>query len=481
MKSIVMVLQFVLIAIMLALTLPSVTQAENLPATRTAVIEFLHQYIDYATPADMPLETRITTAVAAAQMQAEALGDDIDFQTLDQAARQLVVLFPASDTSFTWSGSEWEAYVRSTYNYTGGKKNSIRTDNWTGVWSNFSLTSWSYNGSNQMTSFTYQTWNGGTSSWTNNSRTLMTYDGNNRIATSTFESWNGASYNPVTKIIYAYDNNSRIDTLTTQYWLGAWADQGRMVFTYDANGNEVLALSQTYPPPTYVWTNSSQTISTYNGSDQLLTETTQTWNGTGWDNNTRDEYEYNGSGDQILDRWLSYQASAWIVTDVDTMKYDGSHRLIQSVHNQISPSPELSRDDYSYDGSGNLIQMISYIFGSSWENESRFVIVYTSLAVKVDETPLPGDFALLQNHPNPFNPTTTIRYSLARPHLVLIEVYNVLGQLVSTLENSEQGAGVYETTWDGKNTNGQEVASGVYFYRLKAGDFVQTRKMVLSR
>ncbi|MBK7091418.1 MAG: T9SS type A sorting domain-containing protein [bacterium] len=109
------------------------------------------------------------------------------------------------------------------------------------------------------------------------------------------------------------------------------------------------------------------------------------------------------------------------------------------------------------------------------------MIVYTSVAVKVDDTALPGDFALLQNHPNPFNPTTTIRYSLSRPHLVQIEVYNVLGQLVSTLENSEQGVGVYETTWDGTNANGQNVASGVYFYRLKAGEFVQTCKMVLSR
>ncbi len=87
----------------------------------------------------------------------------------------------------------------------------------------------------------------------------------------------------------------------------------------------------------------------------------------------------------------------------------------------------------------------------------------------------------MQNHPNPFNPTTTIRYNLAGNTHVRIEVRNVLGQLVRVLEDSYQSVGVYETTWDGRNSAGQEVASGVYFYSLRSNDVVQTRKMVLSR
>lgn len=481
MRSIGNFLTLVILSTVAMMTSPSFINAENSPGVRTAVFEFLHQYIENATPTAMPMESRIKTAIAASQMQAKALGDDIDFQTLDRAARRPAAFFPASDTMFTWTGASWQGFTRSTYSYTGGKKNSVRTDNWTGVWSNFGLTSWSYNGSNQITSFTYQTWDGGSSSWSNNTRTLLTYDGNSLVSTSTFETWNGSSYSPSAKVVYAYDSNNRVDTLTTQSWLGFWVDNGHTVFTYDGNGNEILAVNQTYLPPTYIWTNSSQTISTYNGSNQLLTETTQTWSGSAWGNTYKFEFEYNGSGDEILDRTSSWQASAWTVTDVDTMRYDGSHRLTQAVHNQITPSPDLSREDYTYDGSGNLIEMISLAYDAGWDNVSRMVIVYTSLAVKVDDTALPGDFALLQNHPNPFNPTTTIRYSLSRPHLVQIEVYNVLGQLVSTLENSEQGVGVYETTWDGTNANGQDVASGVYFYRLKAGEFVQTRKMVLSR
>jgi hypothetical protein len=89
--------------------------------------------------------------------------------------------------------------------------------------------------------------------------------------------------------------------------------------------------------------------------------------------------------------------------------------------------------------------------------------------------------ALAQNYPNPFNPTTTISYSIADPSHVQLSVYNVRGQLVKTLVDEDQGPNVYRRIWDGRNSSGDSVASGIYFYRLIAGDFKATRKMVLIR
>ncbi len=83
---------------------------------------------------------------------------------------------------------------------------------------------------------------------------------------------------------------------------------------------------------------------------------------------------------------------------------------------------------------------------------------------------------LLQNYPNPFNPSTTIKYELVTTAEVRLSVYDILGREVSVLVNEKREAGVYEVKFDGSN-----LESGVYFYRLNAGDYVQARKLLLVR
>ena len=94
---------------------------------------------------------------------------------------------------------------------------------------------------------------------------------------------------------------------------------------------------------------------------------------------------------------------------------------------------------------------------------------------------LPYNFELSQNYPNPFNPITTVEYSLPRRSHVQIEIYNVLGQRVNTLVDRDESAGSYSVSWDGKTVNGQPVATGVYLYRFQAGDYVETKKMLLLK
>jgi len=95
--------------------------------------------------------------------------------------------------------------------------------------------------------------------------------------------------------------------------------------------------------------------------------------------------------------------------------------------------------------------------------------------------PVPEVFDLSQNYPNPFNPVTHIQFSLANKVKVKLEVFNVLGQRVKTLVDSDMAPGKHEVTWDGRNDAGARVGSGIYFYRLKAGDYVNSRKMILIK
>ena len=83
---------------------------------------------------------------------------------------------------------------------------------------------------------------------------------------------------------------------------------------------------------------------------------------------------------------------------------------------------------------------------------------------------------LSQNYPNPFNPETVIRYSIPQAEEVSLVVYNLIGEKVALLINGNMPAGNHGVTWDAAN-----LPSGIYFYRLQAGDFVQTRKMVLLK
>jgi hypothetical protein len=94
---------------------------------------------------------------------------------------------------------------------------------------------------------------------------------------------------------------------------------------------------------------------------------------------------------------------------------------------------------------------------------------------------LPKEFALEQNSPNPFNPSTAIRYSIPEPAKVELRIYNILGQAVKTLVDEEQLPGFYQEVWDGTDERGKNLSSGIYLYQIRAGDKVQTKKMQLIK
>ncbi len=106
----------------------------------------------------------------------------------------------------------------------------------------------------------------------------------------------------------------------------------------------------------------------------------------------------------------------------------------------------------------------------------RAVAWITPTGVAEGEPQVPSRFTLSQNYPNPFNPSTTIKFELPRASLVSLTVYDILGRQVSVLVNERREAGVHEVKFDGSGPS-----SGVYFYRLTAGQYVECRQMVLMK
>ncbi len=108
-------------------------------------------------------------------------------------------------------------------------------------------------------------------------------------------------------------------------------------------------------------------------------------------------------------------------------------------------------------------------------------VIVTVTVTNIIEPTIPSEFSLSQNYPNPFNMSTTIEYGLPEQSQVSITVYNILGQEVSTLVDGIKPAGLYQTQWDGTNSHGNTVATGVYMYRIETSNYIKTKKMLLVK
>ena len=135
-----------------------------------------------------------------------------------------------------------------------------------------------------------------------------------------------------------------------------------------------------------------------------------------------------------------------------------------SISDSTNPSCFLS------EGSSGGLQ----ISGIGFVGDSISFTLGSPNSIRREPFHLPSEYAISQNYPNPFNPSTTIRYGLPQWSQVTLTVFNTLGQQVAVLQNGEQEAGYHEVKFD---ANG--LSSGVYFYRLSAGEFVQTKKLLL--
>jgi len=123
---------------------------------------------------------------------------------------------------------------------------------------------------------------------------------------------------------------------------------------------------------------------------------------------------------------------------------------------------------------------------SQYQKESEQILsqLFLTTNIKIKDK-IPNTYALSQNYPNPFNPTTTIKYQIPFVSDVKLTIYNILGQQIITLVDENKQPGSYKITWNGKNKYGQQVASGIYVYRLSANTqqkiFENSKKMLLLK
>lgn len=169
----------------------------------------------------------------------------------------------------------------------------------------------------------------------------------------------------------------------------------------------------------------------------------------------------------------------------------------QAVEQLVSPgstqefwSPSLAKLDSDGDGVTNGQELGDP--NGSWKagqpNPGNFSLVTNPgdpnsfpTGIADNDLLLPAEYRLFNNYPNPFNPTTTISFEIPQSGNVTLQIFNSLGQFVRTLTSGDLSAGRHSFVWDGRDDSNNDVASGIYFYKLTAGTFSQTSRMVLLK
>jgi len=431
----------------------------------------------FTTPPSVSLDQRWLQITAIAAFETQTTDPDLIMDAY-LSAGAFVTYYLHADTNYLWTGSAWELESRDLYTYTSGNLTETIMQDWDGSqWVNAFRSVQTYDGSNRLFTSMSQIWE--VDMWANSSLLTYTYNGSGLVSELVFQSWVADAWVNFFKSLFTYSGN-RLDTTISQLWDGSvWVNQGRNTYTYNGSDQVTTILNEGWNAP--VWVSAILTTNTYTGGN-LTQSLSQSWAGQ-WNNFSKRDYSYDGSNNEILSVGYGWVSNNWNANDTDTSRYV-SNRLSERVYVTFQPFLYVSRDLFTYDGSGNLIEEIGQadIVGT-WTNGSRTTYTYSTSGIFDDDAAsgVPVGFEIGQNYPNPFNLNTVIPYSLAGDSRVKITVSNILGQTVTTLVDAFQFAGSHTSLWNGQDTNGRDVASGVYFFRVQVGELAQVRKMVLLK
>jgi len=356
--------------------------------------------------------------------------------------------------------------------------------------------------------------------WQPGARVTSTADGSERVIDVVSERYNedSARWDPQTRIVQDWTTHPGPDTVTEYLWsLDDWSEEKRTIFTYDDQGRVEVKLEQARPFA--FWSDNFRTTYTYTGDD-LSMELIEVNGQGGWENYHMVEYTYivasAASRQSLLSEALRYfwHLGEWLKMSRTTYSYSGgleTEKLEENwslgswvpedrMTNTYAGTELQSRIGQTWDGSAwqdvtralyqdyddmgrALTVFLQFGLGGSWENSTKEEYVFdtpTSVDGPAVST-LPDGLSLHQNYPNPFNPSTTIQFSLSRRSVVSVEVIDILGRKVTDLHSGELPSGDHLVEWDGRDRNGNNVASGMYFYRLQTESGSLSRKMLLLK
>jgi hypothetical protein len=374
-------------------------------------------------------------------------------------------------------------------------------------WSNSWRTSYEFDENGDTTQYQVDTWQTGV--WQNGELQTYTRDESGNLLEILVSEWSSADWQAIRKYQYFYTSTALLDhsfwqdksspssewgdwiyelfkyddrrELVERSWWAkvdtGWQEQYKYLWWYDSVGNTTCWRRQNWESG--VLTDKIQVSYGYDGKSRITSNLYEWWIHDQWNATELLVYTYDEAGRVIEETINKMQDSAWISYSRKTSVYDsvGSMSVELSELWWSGAWHYNGRELLAYGNDGMLSErIVQRWIDDLWQNDERYSYEW-SLATDVEASaPLPMRPELSPNYPNPFNPSTQITYTLLSASNVSLRIFNLLGEEVATLVNERMESGKHSTEWSGGGFPG-----GVYFYRLVAGEFIETKKMVLLK
>ncbi len=275
------------------------------------------------------------------------------------------------------------------------------------------------------------------------------------------DSWDGFEWIPNILLEVTWVQPGCPDSLTYSYWdNGEWIVNYREIYAY---GNPDCMNDQVPYSPWYLYSCNPTSVDTYWSSD----------NGDIWNLESHEEFHLN---DDCLTTSQNYYPPDGYIPSTQP------NRMITNEFGVISPSGGKTLEILD-NTDKRLTKSVTQVYSDGvWVNSWRVWYSYEGMHLNTDnDLSLPNRYLLDQNYPNPFNPYTTILYELPEKVKVSVVIYDFLGREVRNLVNNIEQPGSHSINWNGKDGSGNDVSAGIYLYQIRAGGYVETKKMVLLK
>ncbi len=347
-------------------------------------------------------------------------------------------------------------------------------------WVNDTFITNNYDSTGREILYLNQKWSN--SIWVNSSRVKFFYNLAGKLDSNILEDWNGNAWVNSYKSTYTYnENNQLVQRLILNWEENSWVEYYRYTYAYDSIGNLITYITEVFSDNG--WNKLARWRNVFNEDNYRIIEYYDTYENDDWKENTKTSFSYNEDWKIIYhlveifdsDRWVNQYQTFRTYNEEGYFSYSRNERWEENNNVWVPGNVGI----YIYDNAGNRRRYYGAEIKVYYNDETNDVDT-DSFSQK--------DFYLSQNYPNPFNPRTTIAYvipnvetqNFASLQNITLKIYDVLGREVATLVNQKQTPGKYSVQFNAISATGG-LPSGVYFYTLRAGNFVQTRKMILMK